>query len=67
LDEVARLTVIECKNKDLGEAWQYFLRRDLQKLSAVDATSFVIMKREKIAVSFSFDHHFAAAGFRLVD
>jgi predicted nucleic acid-binding protein len=39
---------------------------DLHKLSAVDATSFAIMKRERIRLAYAFDHHFAAAGFRLV-
>lgn len=35
-------------------------------LSAVDAVSFVLMRRERIRTAFAFDHHFAAAGFRLV-
>lgn len=51
---------------DLEEAWPYFQRRDLHKLSAVDATSFVLMSHEKIRTAFTFDHHFATAGFRLV-
>jgi predicted nucleic acid-binding protein len=50
----------------LEEAWPYFQRRDLHKLSAVDATSFVLMSHEKIRTAFAFDHHFAMAGFRLV-
>jgi uncharacterized protein len=36
-----------------------------QAVSFVDATSFVLMRRENIRHVFSFDHHFAAAGFRL--
>ena len=28
---------------DSAEAWQYFRRKDLHKLSAVDATSFALM------------------------
>jgi predicted nucleic acid-binding protein len=55
-----------CDLKDLEQSWDYFRRADLHKLSAVDATSFVIMKRLRIRVAFTFDHHFAAAGFRLV-
>ena len=36
-----------------------------QTVSFVDATSFVLMRRENIRHVFSFDRHFAAAGFRL--
>ena len=35
-------------------------------LSAVDATSFVLMSHEKIRTAFTFDHHFATAGFHLI-
>ena len=35
-------------------------------LSAVDATSFVLMERTGIREAFTFDHHFASVGFRLV-
>lgn len=41
-------------------------RPDLHKLSAVDATSFSIMKRERITLAYTFDYHFAVAGFRLI-
>ena len=34
--------------------------------SAVDATSFVLMRRRQIKNAFAFDHHFASAGFQLV-
>ena len=44
----------------------YFRRADLHKLSAVGATSFAIMKRERIRIAFAFDHHFVVVGFRLV-
>jgi len=52
-----------------GGAWialEYFRRKDLHKLSAVDATRFAIMKRARTRLAFTFDHHFAAVGFRLV-
>lgn len=58
--------VLPCELRDLEQCWAYFLRRDLHKLSAVDATSFAIMKRARIRVAFAFDHHFAVAGYRLV-
>jgi predicted nucleic acid-binding protein len=58
--------ILPCEFHDLQDSWEYFRRLDLRKLSAVDATSFAIMKRAQIRVAFTFDHHFAAAGFKLV-
>ncbi|HXC38674.1 MAG TPA: PIN domain-containing protein [Burkholderiales bacterium] len=58
--------VLPCELRDLEQSWEYFRRADLRKLSAVDATSFTIMKRARIRIAFTFDHHFAAAGYRLV-
>jgi|SRR5690242_21823883 len=58
--------IFPCELRDLEQAWSYFRRHDLHKLSAVDATSFAIMKRAQIRIAYTFDHHFAAAGFRLV-
>src|SRR6266508_197895 len=53
---------LPCELRDLEEAWQYFQRSDLHKLSAVDATSFAIMKRARIRLAYTFDHHFAVVG-----
>jgi uncharacterized protein len=58
--------ILPCELRDLEESWDYFRGANLHKLSAVDATSFVIMKRSHIRVAFTFDHHFSMAGFRLV-
>jgi predicted nucleic acid-binding protein len=63
---VSGLKVLPCGLDDLERSWGYFSRGDLHKLSAVDATSFAIMKRRKIRAAFAFDHHFAAVGFRMV-
>jgi uncharacterized protein len=60
------VNVLPCERRDLDQSWEYFRRRDLHKLSAIDATSFAIMKRERIRVAYAFDHHFAVVGFRLV-
>ena len=57
--------ILPCELRDLQQAWGHFRRPDLHKLSAVDATSFAIMNRARIRLAFTFDHHFAVAGFRL--
>jgi uncharacterized protein len=59
-------TILSCELRDLEESWAYFRRADLHKLSAVDATSFAIMKRARIRLAYAFDHHFSVVGFRLV-
>ena len=66
LDTLRRLRVHACPGADLKSAWKYFERTELHKLSAVDATSFVLMSRSGIRTAFTFDHHFAAVGFRIV-
>ncbi|MGQ0544239.1 MAG: type II toxin-antitoxin system VapC family toxin [Betaproteobacteria bacterium] len=58
--------ILACELRDLQRSWDYFRRKELHKLSAVDATSFAIMKRFRIRLAYAFDHHFAVAGFRLV-
>jgi len=65
LATVRFLERVECSTSDLNAAMKFFQRRDLHKLSLVDATSFVIMRKHKVRVAFTFDTHFAAAGFRL--
>ena len=60
------VNILPCELRDLGDSWKYFRRADLHKLSAVDATSFAIMKRARIRLAYTFDHHFAVVGFRLV-
>jgi predicted nucleic acid-binding protein len=64
--ETGTIRILPCELRDLERAWEYFRRADLHKLSAVDATSFAIMKRERIRLAYAFDHHFAVVGFRLV-
>jgi predicted nucleic acid-binding protein len=66
LDKAGTVKVLPCELRDLTQSWEYFRRSDLHKLSAVDATSFVIMKRARIRLAYAFDHHFAAVGFRMV-
>lgn len=58
--------ILPCELLDLQQSWEYFRRADLHKLSTVDATSFATMKRARIRLAYTFDHHFAVVGFRLV-
>ena len=37
------------------------------RLSLVDATSFVLMRKHEVRAAFSFDTHFALAGFRIAE
>jgi len=64
--DTPRLTILECTAADLAAAWPWLQRRDLHKLSLVDATSFVLMKKHKLRRVFAFDGHFAEAGFKLL-
>jgi predicted nucleic acid-binding protein len=66
IDEMRSVRILACELRDLEESWGYFRRADLHKLSAVDATSFAIMKRARIRLAYAFDHHFAVVGFRMV-
>jgi len=66
IDRLDPLKILVCELRDLHQSWAYFQQPDLHKLSAVDATSFVIMKRARIRLACTFDHHFAVVGFRIV-
>lgn len=66
VDKPGLVRILPCEPRDLEQSWEYFRRADFHKLSAVDATSFVIMKRARIHRAYTFDHHFAVTGFRLV-
>lgn len=63
---IKRFKVLICELIDLEASWDYFKRREYHKLSAVDATSFAVMRRARIGLAFAFDYHFATAGFRMV-
>lgn len=63
--ELGRLRILPVTVRDLDRSWVWFDRPDLHKLSAVDATSFVLMTERQIRVAFAFDTHFATAGFRI--
>ena len=64
--KLSKLKIFECSHTDLENAWSWFNRKDLHKLSAVDAVSFTLMQRHKITRVFTFDTHFATAGFHIL-
>ncbi|MGH7336816.1 MAG: type II toxin-antitoxin system VapC family toxin [Myxococcota bacterium] len=66
LEKLPRFALLQVTRVDLAAAWTWLERNDLHKLSAVDATSFAVMQRLRIRHAFTFDHHFASAGFELV-
>ena len=46
-----------------SRAWEWLHRHDERVYSYVDATSFEIMRRERITEALAFDGDFGAAGF----
>ena len=67
LHEMSGLRIHAVLPGELEATWAYFRQRVFHKLSAVDATSFMLMSKAKIRIAFAFDHHFTVAGFRLVE
>ena len=45
------------------QAWRWLERHDERAYSYVDATSFEIMRRERISLALAFDGDFTSAGF----
>lgn len=60
---VTRLFVAESWEQ---EAEQFLLQYTDQDFSYVDAVSFVTMRRLGVQEAFAYDHHFATAGFTLL-
>jgi len=58
--------IITCELRDVYQSWDCVQRTDLHELSAVDATSFAIMRPARMRIAYTFNHHFAVVGFRLV-
>ena len=60
------LNIFRPDKKDELNAINYFGKYADQHVSFTDCISFILMRREKIHRVFSFDRHFAMAGFDLV-
>lgn len=60
------IEIVALSAEQLQSAWREFTRNADPKLSLCDAASFTLMRERGIAAAFTFDRHFAAAGFELV-
>jgi predicted nucleic acid-binding protein len=63
VDESPRVSVVGVDEGVDARAWEWLRRHDERVYSYVDATSFEIMRRERIVEALAFDGDFAAAGF----
>lgn len=63
LAESQRVSVAVADANVDERAWEWLARHDERVYSYVDATSFEIMRRERIAEALAFDGDFSAAGF----
>lgn len=63
VERSGRLAVVSVDESAERSAWDWLRRHDERVYSFVDATSFMIMRRERIAEALAFDGDFSAAGF----
>ncbi len=63
LQKIRALRVVGCTAAHLASAGKELERPIARRVSLVDATSFAIMRTEGIRRAFTFDQHFATAGF----
>ncbi len=59
------LEVLRPNDDDELRALEHFEKLADQQISFTDCVSFALMKKERICQAFSFDQHFAYAGFEL--
>ena len=57
--------LLSSSHDDWQEALRWLEKFADQRISFTDALSFALMRRERIEQAFSFDRHFALAGFEL--
>ncbi|HEX4955204.1 MAG TPA: PIN domain-containing protein [Thermoanaerobaculia bacterium] len=65
IQESRELEILRPDEEDEARALAAFEKFADQKVSFTDCISFVLMRRYKIRRAFSFDRHFASAGFEL--
>ncbi|MBI4583871.1 MAG: type II toxin-antitoxin system VapC family toxin [Planctomycetes bacterium] len=56
--------IVQVDEKIQREAWEIFEQYADKDFSFTDCTSFVVMKRAKIQIAFTFDRHFQQYGFQ---
>lgn len=60
------VTLLHVTPSDERAAWRLFEQRADKSYSFTDCTSFIVMRRQKIGLALTLDHHFAQEGFRTV-
>lgn len=63
VEQSGRISVALVDQTINQQAWSWLRHHDERFYSYVDATSFVIMRRERIIEALAFDGDFTAAGF----
>ena len=61
------ISVIHVDASLQSEAWDPFIRYAGARASPIDCASFAIMRRHGIEKAFTFDQHFKAAGFSIIE
>jgi predicted nucleic acid-binding protein len=64
--DLAVVELMSVAPADERAAWSLFEKRADKAYSFTDCTSFVLMRREKIAIAVALDEHFSQEGFAVV-
>ena len=67
IHEVANLIIVYTTKKDFHQAMEIFKQYQDKDFSFVDCMSFAIMNQQNLFQAFTFDQHFAQAGFEKVE
>ena len=66
LERAANLIIVYTTQKDFQQAMEIFKQYHDKDFSFVDCISFAIMTKQNLTQAFTFDQHFAQAGFEVV-
>mgnify|MGYP001406099122 CR=1 FL=1 len=58
-------TLLHITPSDEKASWKLFEKRADKSCSFTDCTSFIVMRRQKVKMAPTFDHHFAQEGFHV--